>query len=60
MLYLCEKQVTFNNVMKRLLAVYEISKEAGLKVEYRIPEPALRMLGLWIPKVGQIMGSAIF
>lgn len=41
MLYLCEKQVTFNNVMKRLLAVYEVSKEAGVKVEHRIPEPGL-------------------
>ena len=41
MLYLCEKRVTFNNVMKRLLAVYEVSKEAGVKVEHRIPEPGL-------------------
>jgi transcriptional regulator len=32
---------TFSNVMKRLLNNYETSNEAGVKVEYRIPEPAL-------------------
>jgi hypothetical protein len=41
MLSLCEKQITFSNVMKRLLTTYETSNEAGVKVEYRIPEPAL-------------------
>lgn len=41
MLYAQEKQMTFSNVKKRRLATYETSKEAGVKVEYRIPEPAL-------------------
>jgi hypothetical protein len=33
--------MTVSNVMKRSLATYETSNEAGVKVEYRIPEPAL-------------------
>lgn len=41
MLYLCEKQMMDSNVMKRPLANYETSNEAGVKVECRIPEPAL-------------------
>jgi hypothetical protein len=41
MLSQCEKQITFSNEIKRLLAAYEMSNEAGVKLEYRIPEPAL-------------------